>query len=310
MLKGSLVVAILTLALWHSVAAGQDTQALVLSAKSGAIWNVASSPQSKQPIRLARGDTVAVGVELRGTGAGELLLHCGSLGLVSYACTASSCRVSTCSMSGDGITAHRWTLPLADAAQAGPITSAASGGHAPTGGKSGAPRGFWDWLLTREPEEHIIAAARAGGNPTDAVILQDERGLHLGPALTRILEGRVCVRLSSVPDSGSRAPRVLSLDWDRSVDADGIARSERLTPGLYTLEKGNPDPGTGCPADPDAAPVWVLVAPRADFDRLSAAWKQQAPTLADIEHAGVGAPVVRTVRHGVLAWLAESLEHR
>ena len=159
------------------------------------------------------------GDPLTARNAGDLVLNCPGGIALTYSCRAETCRVNACTDSAPpGVTIHR----------------------------AGLLRGFADGLTAlfmREPKEPVIAAARAGGNPSDAVVLQREGGVHLGPALTRVLEGRYCFRLSSLPLGGS-PPTSVTLDWDRVVDADGVAKAPSLRPGLTRSKRVRPAPAT------------------------------------------------------------------
>ena len=245
---------------------------------------VASAPPgwSKNGQDLHRGyKGLKQGEPLMARSDADLVLEC-PVGLLTYSCRAYPCRVNACAETpSPGITIHR---------SKGLLSGLAA-------------------LLTREPKEPVIAAARAGGNPSDAVVLRDEKGVHLGPALNRVLEGRYCFRFSSLP-LGRSQPSTLTLDWDRSVDAEGVAQAPALQPGLYALEKGVAGAGNDCRLDMDAPPAWVLVAQAGDFNRLSAEWKQQASAIAQLEQSGASLAAVTTVRHTVLAHLAESSDSR
>jgi len=169
-------------------------------------------------------------------------------------------------------------------------------------------RGLLDTLFRRQPKDPVTLGVRSGGNPSDAVVLQDSRGVHWGPALNRVLEGSYCFRLSNLPASGTA--RVFTLMWDRSIEPEGLAAISGITPGLYAIDKGVPGSNTACAADPDGSTAWVLIAGAADFPRVSAAWKGNANWFSHLEQSGTGPSIVATVRHAVLASLADSLQSR
>jgi hypothetical protein len=228
---------------------------------------------------LARTALLAEGAELT-TNAGEpLLLECPGV-LIEYSCRQSPCKLLACDKTGSGIVARtievrRLLLDLSfDLSH----------------------------LFTREARAPIIAAARAGGNPGDSVLLLDDRGVHWGPALTRVLEGRYCFRMAPLP-ANQRKPTTFALNWDRAVDPEAAVALSGVGPGLYSFEKGRD--GT-CDADPDAVPAWVLISPAADFQRLNALWRNQAPKFAELEAAELELSTVRTLRRAVLSTLADS----
>ena len=223
------------------------------------------------------------GDPLTARNAGDLMLECPGKIVLTYTCRAETCRVNACSeIAAPGITIHSSKSLLG---------------------------GWLAALLTREPKEAVVAAARVGGNPSDGVVLQREGAVHLSPALTRVLEGHYCFLLAPLPLTASQ-PAHVTLDWDRAVDAEGVARAPSLQPGLYALRKGSPRAGDECQLDTDAPPAWVLVAPTSDFPRLNAEWKQQAGAIASLEQSGASLAAVTTFRHAVLAQLAGSVNSR
>lgn len=237
--------------------------------------------------RLHHGEMIDLGVELVGRKPNnDLILKCPTPpGAVSYSCRGETCRVKACELNAPGVTVH----------QLGMLARLS------------------EWLgagFEREPVEAVIAAARAGGNPTDAVVLLDARGVHWGPTLTRVLEGRSCFRLSALPARSPNQSRSFELDWDRAIDSEGIAPIAGMTPGLYAFEKGDSTVGGTCARDPDATPAWVLVAPGSDFERLTAEWKQRAASIGQLEASGAGLSVITAARHGALADLARAFPPR
>jgi hypothetical protein len=241
---------------------------------------------------LRRGETVTAGVALAASQAGGLLLDCGNRRGLSYTCKAGECRVLACALQGINVQVDRVELPQTGVfAVVGnllsPVTNA---------------------LLKRQPREPAIAAARQGGNPADAVLRLDARGLHLGPAFGRVLADTYCVRLSPLPEGAARS---LSVNWDRDVDAEGAVAAPGLLPGLYQLEKGRAVSGSApCVPDADGVPGWALIAAPGDYDRLAATWREHAATAAALDAAGAAATVVVATRHAILAGLAESVPTR
>jgi hypothetical protein len=212
---------------------------------------------------------------------GELELSCTIKGeeiILVYSCRSQTCRASVCDTIGEGMEVRR----------------------------AGLLRGLRDWLsarATREPSLPVIAAARAGGGPSDAVLLQDARGIHWGPALNRVLEGRSCFRLSPLPEKPN-ATITFAIDWDRAVDPAGVVRVPDVAAGLYALEKGTAATTGNCGRDPDAAAAWVLIVSAADFARLNGEWGEQRKSIAALEQEGLSPAATMNIRHAALAYLA------
>jgi hypothetical protein len=267
--------AALTIALLIGALASQQSStptARVLSAKS---WKAGKEV-------LSRESTVPVDGELVASAPGGLLLDCPNE-LVAYSCRGNDCHVKACG-AADNKLVHRQVLRSKVQAS--------------------SARGWTDALFRREPREPVIAVARAGGNPVDAVLLTEARGVHWGPALTRVLEGRHCFRLTSLPANPKTAATSFSLDWDRSIDAAGVQAVPGVGPGLYMLEKGRASAGA-CEPDADGMPSWVLIASAASHDQLSAAWREENDALSKVETEEVDVATMRAMRHAVLAVLAD-----
>ena len=225
---------------------------------------------------LIRGARPEIGTSIDATNAAELLVECGDAGHFRYACSAG-CQVQVCEAPPAGVTRTRVDVE----------------------------RGFFDSLIRREPRELVVAAARAGGNLSDAVLVQDARGVHLGPAFNRVLEGRYCVQLASLGTGSADPPSTLTVEWDRAVDAEGIAQSD-ARPGLYRAEKGTPGADGACALDSDGVPAWVLLTPADQLASVNAKWKEYQQSAGELERANAAPSIVATFRHGALASLADS----
>lgn len=237
--------------------------------------------------QLKPGDPLAATAELKGTPATPLILDCGKSGWLSYSCSREQCRVPVCSTQVEGVAVQR-----VDVHAAGAETSSSLGDMLAA-------------LLKRDRRAPQTLGVRSGGNPNDAIVLASGNAVHWGPALTRVLEGRYCFRLASLPAGG--AARTFTLEWDRATDREGIAPMPNLPPGVYSLEKGKSD----CRFDdPDSAAAWVLVAPDADFGRVDAQWKAYAASIRQLEQSGTSPAVLSTVRHAVLSALGDSIEKK
>src|SRR5262245_8179464 len=231
--------------------------------------------QVKDGRRLLRGSEIAPKSMLVADGVGDIIVACSDTLQMYYGCAGGKCEVEVCLASGTNVKARAINVR-------------------------------WRSLLNREPRQPVMAAARAGGDPNDAVLLLDPRGLHLGPALTRVLEGKYCFVLNPLTVASAGAPKAVTLDWDRAIDAEGIAAAPGLTSGLYGLVKGNPTgSGGACATDKEGIPAWVLLTTGRDFRSASASWKSQSDVAADLERNGASRGTVSTIRHAALAGLAE-----
>jgi hypothetical protein len=221
---------------------------------------------------LARRDTLRSGDVVHLDGTGSLLVECDRRELYSYSspCPAPSCNVTVCAKDG------------------------------PAAGKTLGSNWTVSGLLTREPRDPVVAAGRAGGNPNDAVVLADERGVHWGPALARVLEGETCLRVTPVAATAP-STRTVRFDWDRARDDLGTPPTPAPPSGLYEIQKGAA--GAACAADPDATPVWVLIVPAAQFERANGAWTTAAADVARFQNDGVPLPALVALRRATLAFL-------
>lgn len=157
--------------------------------------------------------------------------------------------------------------------------------------------------MTREPREITTLGVRGGGNPADALLLMDAKGVHWGPALARVLEGHYCLRLTPLPTGTAR---VLTIDWDRATDAEGIVRAPGVVAGIYSLDKGTPGGAGACAVESDAKAAWVVIAGEAQFNRENPGWKQRSAEIAQLERSDAGPDAAATLRHALLASLADS----
>jgi len=117
----------------------------------------------------------------------------------------------------------------------------------------------------------------------------------------------VTVSVSPLPEGTTAKARDFSLDWDRSVDSEGVTTLPGLAPGAYSLEKGSPDGAENCILDTDTPSAWVLIVPEDKFTQIDKAWKESAVQLKELEVAGASARILATFRHTVISYLADSL---
>jgi hypothetical protein len=262
----------------NAAKSGRPDQIVVITAQPG--WSIGKKT-------LQRGDPLPAFADLIGTAeAGDLVLKCGQAGWYAYNCGGKSCRVPVCAAQVAGVKVTRSDPGVPVWREKADLMLLALMGH--------------------EPKDAPTLGVRGGGNPSEAVLVQTIQGVHWGPALNRVLEGRYCFRLSSLPAGPSKT---FTLDWDRSVASEGIASVPGLTPGLYSLDKGSRPDGS-CDFDPDATPAWVIVASERDFKRVGEQWKESAAWFQQIEQSGAGPAVVVTAHHAALAFLADSLSKK
>jgi hypothetical protein len=262
-----------------SAQAQQSYQAKVLSATTGA-WQVKGQA-------LLRNATVSADDRANTTRGGELIVNCSTGGVFIYACP-NACELKVCN--GE----HQK-----------PDRSASSSAGTFLGNLSA----FATALLTREPKEPVQAYSRTSGVPNDAVLLRDERGVHWGGAFDRVLEGKYCLSVSPLQPAASSAATIVSIEWDRERDGEGVVQAPNLRPGLYGLRKGTPA-GAGCSLDTDGTTAWVLIPSPAESQRLSDEWKKSSQSLEELQAADLAESTIVTIRHTVLAGLADSLVTR
>jgi hypothetical protein len=259
----------------------QDVQPRVVSSGKG--WFRADDSRL-----LLRDDRLAVRDRLTGgKDGGELILDCGQRGWFTYRCESGTCtNVHVCAETNDGgakverapLLAHLTEMRVS--------------------------------LVRREPAELAVAGVRGEGGPSDAVVMLTPQGVHWAPVLGRVLEGRYCFRLAHLPAASAGPFRTFTLDWDKTVEKEGIAPVANLIPGLYGLEKGVPGTNANCRLDANVLPVWVLVVPSAAFDAVNKQWDDDSNQVDELEQSGAATSVLMTLRHAVLAWLADSVEKK
>jgi hypothetical protein len=233
--------------------------------------------------------TLPRGADVSGPAGGDLILKCSPTRYYSYSC-AKDCTVPVCQEHVENVAVHPIDL------------------HQHTEGKTGLLEGLFTALFVRTPVLPVVAASRAGGNPNDAVVLQRGDEIHLGPALRRVVEDTYCFQLKRLPSSGEI--RNFSLAWDRSADAEGIAKLPNLKPGAYELAKGSPGANGACRLDEDGLPAWVVLAPESEFARANADWNGYREPLAELEKSGAAPSLLLAVRRAALSGIADSVEGR
>jgi len=256
----------------------------VVNAEKG--WVTGSKP-------VTRGDRLLANAELTALDTGDLTLDCGAPGWISYSCRSGRCRVQACSLKAAGLDIHRVDIRAAGFLQ--------------------VPADLLAALFTREPRTAVMAVTRSAGSPSDAVLLQNAQGIHFGASLARVVEGEYCLRLSRLPRNPTQPTRVFTLDWDRTADAEGVVRGSALPAGTYVLEKGTPpanSKNSGCVADSEAQPSWVVIAPESRFARANEEWNSKQMAFAELERSGASAALIDTLRHALLASISDSVEAR
>jgi hypothetical protein len=266
--------------------AGQPTPPAIRVVNAEKGWIAGSKP-------VTRGDSLLANADLTALDTGDLTLDCGAPGWISYSCRIGRCRVQACSLKAPGLDIHRVDIRAAGFLQ--------------------VPANLWTALFTREPRTAVMAVTRSAGSPSDAVLLQNAHGIHFGPSMARVVEGQYCLRLSRLPRNPSQPVRVFTLDWDRTSDAEGIVRGAALPAGTYLLEKGTSpanSKNSGCVADSEAQPSWVVIAPESRFARAHQDWNSKQKAFDELERSGASAALLDTLRHALLASISDSVEAR
>lgn len=281
--RRGLLVALTCLAALQSAAA-QNAPVRVI-----AVDNVSTRRGGETPIPLRPNDTVADRAALVAGRGGDLLLACIEKSW-RYTCVSTSCEAIACSPdTSGGMRVREWSFPPTPSVRVG---------------EPNLIDGLWARLLKRTPRGVVVAAARGLGDPIDAVLLQDSRGVHWAPALSGVLEGSLCLRVERVPVSGSSSS-VATLQWDRRPDS-AISANPRLSRGLYAVVKGTPAGDGSCQVDGNADPAWVLIVSGDEFPRLSREWAVHEAGVAELENNGAAPVILATIRRLVLASLDES----
>jgi hypothetical protein len=236
-----------------------------------------SPPKGWTPItNLTRSSDVS------GTPDGRLVVKCG-LDWIAYTCSAIPCKIRVCQPQGQNITS-----------------------------KTLSP---WEWnnsssesmsrsWLQREPTRGVTAGARGAFNLNDAAVRQTGGQIAFAPVLRRVVEGRYCFQLDSLPKGGMPS-RMFTLDWTR--DDVGAISLPGLAPGLYALDAGKPAAAGSCEIkDPGASPAWVMVTPDGQYERVIREWESYSQKLRTLQ-AETDADVAAIVRHALLAALADSV---
>jgi hypothetical protein len=104
--------------------------------------------------------------------------------------------------------------------------------------------------------------------------------------------------------------QVFTLNWNSDRDPEGVAQVANLAPGSYTLEKGIPAAGGNCTADPDATGAWIVIVPESQYSRANALWTKADSEITDLEQSGLSLSTINTIRHALVAGLADSIEAR
>ena len=255
---------------------GLNAQPVVISADDG--WTV-DSKKLIRGLKLSSSATVAFKKATQGK-ASALVVDCPGEGIHFYSCPNGACERLACGENASGV-----------------LRLSAESGHGPMKRISAL-------LAEREPKNYVTAAARAGGSPTDALLLSDSSGIHWGPALRRVLEGRYCLILTHL---GKQQPsKTFIINWDSALDPQGITPASGLASGGYNLEKGT---GEVCKADPDSVSSWVVIAPEAAFKNLSVDWSRTVVSLDKLSEVS-SLSTVSAARHAFMASMAEIVEQQ
>jgi hypothetical protein len=244
---------------------------------------------------VVRGQPLEAGSIITGTKAFDLVLSCPA-GWLAYSCEKGPCRFPACSTEAEGAKILR-SDPGAQTSEASVLAVSQA-----------QLKSFILALFKREPKQPRLMIGRSGGDPNDAVLLQDDRGLHAAPALMRVLAGQYCFAFRGLPLEEGAPAQTFTLNWDRETDNEGVIPQTNLAAGAYQIEKGTPGADGKCVLDPEGAPAWVLIAGPSQIAGVRARWTENVEWLRQLEQSQASRGVVTTVRRAVLAFLAESVE--
>ena len=266
----------LALLIHSAITVGLQAQPKVISADDG--WTADAKKLTRG--RELPASAIVVFAKPSTGKASALVLDCPGEGIHFYSCPTGSCKPSICGEKADGV-----------------LKLSAESGHGPL-------KRISTLFEEREPRNYVTAAARAGGSPTDALLLSDSRGIHWGPALRRVLEGRYCLILNHL--GKQQAAKTFIINWDSALDPQGITAASGLAPGGYGLEKGL---GEVCKADPESVSSWVVIAPESEFKELSADWSRTLVSLDKLSDVS-SLSTVTAARHAFMASMAEIVEQQ
>jgi len=252
----------------------------------GISWSIGNKP-------LEFGQHLRAVTEITGAPLSkDLVLGCGKDGLLIYVCTGKDdCHVPVCSKRAKDVKIQQFDFATGTRKDIESVDAA-------TG------------YFKRQSKMLAVLAVRGDADMNAAVLLDNGAGVHLGPAMKRVLEGQYCFRLTTLPAGSSATTRNFTLNWDRGVESEGIVSLPGLKPGIYSVEKGTPGNEASCSFDADALPAWVLVVPDAQFAKVDADWRSYSAKLNEIEDSGASPSVMATLRRAALSYLADSLVGR
>lgn len=238
-------------------------------------WEVSSGGSRTQSIE--NWTRIATGAELIAAVAGsEIYLICPADGnktqAVTHRCPEKNCRIRAC-VSPAARTAGAWLeVQIARAAD----------------------------YLRKKPNPGVLAGVRGGiGEPQEAVLKLDSGTVDLAPAIAKVFEGDHCFLIAPIDRPAEHVP--LRVSWRPGSGAP--VRVSSLTPGLHLIEKASPS----CARTEGAEQAWVLLAPPADFDRISTEFSRTQAQLAALEQQGFGSPASLALARAVLGSYAEGL---
>ena len=148
-------------------------------------------------------------------------------------------------------------------------------------------------LLSRRPEGNVINPISRGGGLREAVLLFEQDGVDLSPALGRVTPGRHSIYVE--PLVGGEP---VKLDFKAEFRKHPPLRAEGLRPGLYLLRLDSTTSG-----DAQTADAWVLVSLPETF-RTNDARFRQAVAVTGRWGEAVGADVARDFLRAYLEHLA------
>ncbi|MET0626219.1 MAG: hypothetical protein ABW250_25015 [Pyrinomonadaceae bacterium] len=154
-------------------------------------------------------------------------------------------------------------------------------------------------LLSRNPKVYINPISRGGG-VREAVLLLEDGGTDLSPALGRLTPARHTLEIAPVASGAPPDAKTVTVEFKRDARRPEPIRADGLRPGLYRLTLDKTAGGDSPDAD-----AWVVVSAPADYRRANARFRE-AVAITD----GWGGAVDGDVARGFLRAYLEHLAAR
>ena len=267
---------VLLLPLTACLLAQHDDSARIRVISAGKRWSIDGRA-------LMRGDFLDGASSVTGQPhADGLILGCGAKGWLAYACARTPCRIPPCAEKLDTPVRRVDEPPHSTERQDSLLRS----------------------LIKREPREVVTTGVRSVG-VSDGIAVQGAQGTLWADVLGRVLDGAHCFHLRPLPKTPAGSTPVFIRNWQHSDRSSAIVRIDGLRPGLYNVTEGIVA-GGACAEANDVDAAWVLIVSAKHFREIDSRWVTASSHLQRIAR-GVDPMVVATVRHALLAHLADTM---